>query len=107
MTEHPPYKKLRGLLRNIRRRLQLSGTQADTSSLFGVPVKTVSWLPENKGLFVYNGVDQIVRLDGTNKEARYTTKQPKAVFFTLPPDEHNKLMRGLAQRFAPPRKGKK
>lgn len=68
-----------GLISRIRGRLGHSGTKADKPSVFGVPIKTADWVPDGDALFIYNGVDNIVRNDATNKEARYEVKKPRMV----------------------------
>jgi len=70
-----------GLFARLFRRLRRSGSKADTSSLYGVPIKTANWVKDGDAVFMMNGVDAIARLDGTDKEARYTIKQPKMVIY--------------------------
>lgn len=67
---------------SLRKTKRSDGTEPrakEVGSLFGVPIKTVEWMPDNTGVFIYNGVDNIVRLDGTDKEARYEIKKPQMV----------------------------
>ncbi len=44
-------------------------------------IKTYNWMPVNESLFIANGVDNVVRLDGTNKDAQYEAKKPKWALF--------------------------
>ena len=46
---------------------------------FGVNIVAKDWMPINDVAFIYDGIDNIVGLDGTNKEATYTVKEPKMV----------------------------
>lgn len=78
MTKQMGEFNLGGLARFIRR-LMPARTQVDKLSFKGVPIKTANWLPDNTSVMVYNGVDNVARLDGTNKEARYEVKKPRMV----------------------------
>lgn len=46
---------------------------------FGIKIETRDWIPENDAVFIYNGVDQVVKHDLTGKEATYTIKKTKMV----------------------------
>jgi hypothetical protein len=41
-------------------------------------ILTKDWTPENEVLFIYNGMDNVVRHDLTGKEATYEVKKPRA-----------------------------
>lgn len=43
--------------------------------LFDIPIKTVDWIKDGDFMLISNGVDNIARLDGTNKEVNYEAKK--------------------------------
>lgn len=61
---------------------------------FGVEIKTAGWVPVDKALFIMNGVDAVVKLDGTNKEVRKTIKKPKMVTVHLGEATYLKKLKG-------------
>lgn len=42
-----------------------------------IPIVVREWMHDNQALFIYNGVERVAKLDGTNKEARYEVKKPR------------------------------
>lgn len=52
-----------------------------SKKIFGVELKTANWVKGDDMVMYLNGVDEIVRLDGTNKTATKTIKEPQMVVY--------------------------
>lgn len=49
--------------------------------MFGVQIKEADWVKDGDVVFWYNGVDELAKLDGTNKTATKTIKEAQMVVY--------------------------
>lgn len=52
-----------------------------SKKLFGVNIKTANWVKGGDMVLFMNGVDEVVHLDGTDKTATKTIKEPQMVVY--------------------------
>ena len=56
-----------------------------------IPIKTAEWMPEGDFMLIHNGIDAVVKLDGTDKKATKPIKKARVVIYhkgkIAPPQE--------------------
>lgn len=51
------------------------------NKIFGIEIKTAQWVKGNDMVFYYDGVDEMVYLNATNKKLTKTLKEPQMVIY--------------------------